>query len=185
MKIYAARQPILNKKKQVVAYELLFRDSKKNCFPTDVAPDIATAKLLINSYLSIGLEEMTEGKPALVNFPMAILSEHLVNMVPYKNIIVEVLESTEPSDENFEVLVKLFHQGFTLALDDFIYSAAWDKFLPFVKLIKIDIIETPLLSIAHLIPHFRQYKVKLLAEKVETYDEFLEAKALGFDYYQG
>jgi len=185
MKIYTARQPILNAKKQVVAYELLFRDSKKNCFPTDVAPDIATAKLLINSYLSIGLDEMTEGKPALINFPMAILSEHLVNMVPYRNIIVEVLETAEPSDENFEILAKLFHQGFTLALDDFIYSPSWERFLPFVKLIKIDIIETPLSSITHLLPLFRQHKIKLLAEKVETYEEFIEAKALGFEYYQG
>lgn len=185
MKIYTARQPILNKRKQVVAYELLFRDSTKNCFPTDVDPDIATAKLLINSYLNIGLEEMTEGKPALVNFPMAILAEHLMNMVPYKNIIVEVLETTEPNDENYEILAKLFHQGFSLVLDDFVYSEAWDRFLPFIKLIKIDIIATPLASIAHLLPIFRQYKIKLLAEKVETHEEFKEAKALGFDYYQG
>jgi len=185
MKVYTARQPILNKKKQVVAYELLFRDSTQNCFPSDVAPDIATAKLLINSYLNIGLEEMTEGKPALINFPMEILSEHLVNMTPYKNIIVEVLESTEPSEKNYQVLAKLFHQGFSLALDDFIYSEAWDKFFPLIKLIKIDIIETPLSSIEHLLPYFRQYRIKLLAEKVETYEDFVEAKALGFDYYQG
>ena len=185
MEIYTARQPILNVKKQVVAYELLFRDSQKNCFPTDVAPDIATAKLLTSSYLNIGLDEITEGKPALINFPMTTLSDHLVNMVPYKNIIVEVLETAEPSDENFEILVKLFHQGYTLALDDFIYSTAWDRFLPFVKLIKIDIIETPLSSIAHLIPLFRQNKIMLLAEKVETHEEFLQAKDLGFDYYQG
>lgn len=185
MKVYTARQPILNKKKQVVAYELLFRDSTNNCFPTDVAPDIATAKLLINSYLNIGLEEMTEGKPALVNFPIAFLAEHLVNMIPYKNIIVEVLETTEPSDENYELLAKLFHQGFSLALDDFVYSEAWERFFPFIKLIKIDIIATPLASISHLLPIFRQYKIKILAEKVETYEEFLEAKALGFDYYQG
>jgi EAL and modified HD-GYP domain-containing signal transduction protein len=185
IEIYTARQPILNRKKKVVAYELLFRDSQKNCFPTDVTPDIATAKLLINSYLSIGLDEMTEGKPALINFPMAMLSDHLVNLAPYKNIIVEILETVEPSDENFDVLAKLFHQGYTLALDDFIYSTAWDRFLPFIKLIKIDIVETPLSSIAHLLPHFREYKIKLLAEKVETHEEFMQAKELGFEYFQG
>jgi EAL and modified HD-GYP domain-containing signal transduction protein len=185
IEIYTARQPILNRKKKVVAYELLFRDSQKNCFPTDVTPDIATAKLLINSYLSIGLDEMTEGKPALINFPMAMLSDHLVNLAPYKNIIVEILETVEPSDENFDVLAKLFHQGYTLALDDFIYSTAWDRFLPFIKLIKIDIVETPLSSIAHLLPHFRKYKIKLLAEKVETHEEFMQAKELGFEYFQG
>lgn len=185
MQIYTARQPILNAKKHVVAYELLFRDSQNNCFPADVDPDIATAKLLINSFLCMGLDEMTEGKPALVNFPMNLLSEHLVNMVPYKNIIVEVLESVEPTNESYDVLAKLFHQGFTLALDDFIYSSAWERFLPLVKLIKIDIIETPLSSISHLLPLFRKHKIKLLAEKVETHEEFLQAKDLGFEYYQG
>ncbi|WP_220465966.1 EAL and HDOD domain-containing protein [Colwellia sp. BRX8-4] len=185
IEIYTARQPILNRKKNVVAYELLFRDSQKNCFPTDVTPDIATAKLLVNSYLSIGLDEMTEGKPALINFPMTMLTDHLVNLAPYKNIIIEILETAEPSDENFDVLTKLFHQGYALALDDFIYSTAWDRFLPLVKLIKIDIIETPLSSIAHLLPHFRKYKIKLLAEKVETHKEFLQAKKLGFEYFQG
>jgi EAL and modified HD-GYP domain-containing signal transduction protein len=128
---------------------------------------------------------MTEGKPALINFPMGMLSDHLVNLTPYKNIIVEILETAEPSDENFDVLAKLFHQGYTLALDDFIYSTAWDRFLPFIKLIKIDIVETPLSSIAHLLPHFREYKIKLLAEKVETHEEFLQAKELGFEYFQG
>ncbi|MFT5756457.1 MAG: EAL and modified HD-GYP domain-containing signal transduction protein [Alteromonadaceae bacterium] len=185
MKVYTARQPILNAKKQVVAYELLFRDSEKNSFPVDVSPDIATAKLLVNSYLSIGLDEMTDGKPALINFPISILSDHLVNMTPYNNIIVEILETVEPNDENYEVLRKLFQQGFILALDDFIYSPAWDRFLPFIKLIKIDIIETPLLSIAHLVPTYRQHNIKLLAEKVETYEDFLQAKKLGFEYYQG
>lgn len=185
MKIYTARQPILNAKKQVVAYELLFRDSQNNCFPLNISPDIATAKLLVNSYLSIGLDEITEGKPALINFPISILSEHLVNMTPYNNIIIEILETVEPNDENYDVLSKLFKQGFTLALDDFVYSPAWDRFLPFIKLIKIDIIETPLLSIAHLVPLYRQHNIKLLAEKVETYEDFLQAQKLSFEYYQG
>jgi EAL and modified HD-GYP domain-containing signal transduction protein len=182
---YTARQPILNRAKRVVAYELLFRDSQQNCFPADVPANVATAKLLVNSYLSMDIEDMTQGKPALINFPSAMLSDHLVHMLPYKNIIVEVLETEEPNDENFAVLRKLFHLGYYLTLDDFVYTPAWERFLPFFKLIKIDIIATPLDTIVHLIPTFRRFKAKLLAEKVETQEEFLQAKALGFDYFQG
>jgi EAL and modified HD-GYP domain-containing signal transduction protein len=185
MKFYTARQPILNKKKHVVAYELLFRDSEKNCFPSEVSAEIATAKLLVNSYINCELEDITDGKPALVNFPTALLTDHLQQMVPYQNIIIEILETVAPTDEMYEVLKTLFHRGYTLALDDFVYDPAWDRFLPFIKLIKIDIIETPLLTIAHLMPHFRKFNIKMLAEKVETYDEFAEAQALGFEYYQG
>jgi EAL and modified HD-GYP domain-containing signal transduction protein len=185
MHFYTARQPILNRTKQVIAYELLFRDSQNNSFPVDVPSHVATAKLLINSYLNMDIEDMTQGKPALINFPSRMLKEHLVHMVPYKQIIVEVLETVEPNDENFAILHKLFKLGYYLALDDFVYSPAWDRFLPFFKLIKIDIIATPIETIIDLLPILKSLDAKLLAEKVETQEEFLLAKGLGFDYFQG
>lgn len=185
MRVYTARQPILNARKRVVAYELLFRDSKKNCFPSHVPPDTATAKLLVNSYLSVGLESITEGKPAFINFPRQMLAEHLVHMVPYKKIVVEVLETVEPNDDNFELLRSLYHKRFILALDDFIFEPRWERFIPFIKLIKIDIQQTPLDSIGDLVERFKGTKVKLLAEKIETHQEFEQAKAMGFTFFQG
>ena len=185
MRVFTARQPIMNAKQRVVAYELLFRDSKENKFPAHIPPDTATAKLLINSYLSSGFETITERKPALVNFPACMLKEHLVDMVPYKNIIIEVLESVEPTEENYQTLRTLFHKGYSLALDDFVYSPDWERFLPFIKMIKFDIVDTPLDTIGDIVKRFKKSKIKLLAEKVETYEEFHQAKAMGFDYYQG
>ncbi|ABE53634.1 signal transduction protein [Shewanella denitrificans OS217] len=185
MHFYTARQPILNRRQRVVAYELLFRDSYKNCFPVDVPDKVATAKLLVNSFLSMDIEDMTDGKPALINFPTSLLKEHLVHILPYKNLVIEVLETVEPNDDNFAILKQLFDSGYHLALDDFIYSPAWDRFLPLFKLIKIDIVATPLDTIAHILPKLKQKKTRLLAEKVETQADFLHAKALGFDYFQG
>ncbi|MFT4927474.1 MAG: EAL and modified HD-GYP domain-containing signal transduction protein [Phenylobacterium sp.] len=175
MRVYTARQAVFNHKRKIIAYELFFRDSEENKFPAHVPPEIATAKLLINSYLSVELDSITEGKPALVNFPASMLKDHLLEMVPYKNIIVEVLETVEPNDENYEVLRALFHRGFILALDDFIYTPEWDRFLPFIKLIKFDIIATPLDTLGDLVKRFKETKIKLLAEKVETYQEFHQA----------
>lgn len=140
MRFYMARQPILNRKKHIVAYELLFRDSRENRFPQGIADKVATAKLLINSYLNMDLEELTEGKPALVNFPAHFLSEYLVYMLPYKNIVVEILETVSPSEDNFSVIKELHKIGYYLALDDFVYSPLWERFLPFFKLVKIDIV---------------------------------------------
>lgn len=185
MKVFTARQPILNAKRQVVAYELLFRDSKTNSFPAHIPPDTATAKLLVNSYLSTGLDNITEGKPAFVNFPRAMLADHLAHMVPYKNIVVEILETVEPTEENYQLLRTLFHKRFVLALDDFIYTSEWERFLPFIKLIKLDILETPLETLGPQLQLFRKYKIKLLAEKVETYEQFELAKRMGFNFFQG
>lgn len=185
MKVFTARQPILNARRQVVAYELLFRDSKTNRFPEHIPADTATAKLLVNSYLSTGLDNITEGKPAFINFPRELLAGHLVHMVPYKNIVVEILETVEPTEENYQLLRTLFHKRFVLALDDFVYTDEWERFLPFIKLIKIDILQTPLETLAPQLRVFRKYKIKLLAEKVETYEQFELAKRLGFNFFQG
>ena len=121
MRVYTARQPILNAKQQVVAYELLFRDSKINKFPAHVPADTATAKLLINSYLSAEFDVMTEGKPALVNFPINILKDHLLDMVPYKNIIVEVLEGTPLVDRVPAQNAPSFSNNFPM----FVPSLSW------------------------------------------------------------
>lgn len=185
VKVYTARQPILNARKRIVAYELLFRDSKQNCFPAHVPPDTATAKLLVNSYLSVGLDSITEGKPAFINFPKAMLAEHLVHMVPYKKIVIEVLETVEPDDDNFELLRTLYHKRFILALDDFIFDERWERFLPFIKLIKIDIQQTPLNTVGDIVKRFLGSKIKLLAEKVETHEQFEQAKKMGFTFFQG
>jgi EAL and modified HD-GYP domain-containing signal transduction protein len=106
-------------------------------------------------------------------------------MVPYKNIIVEVLESVLPTEENYQVLRSLFHRGYPLALDDFVYHSDWERFIPFVKLIKIDIVDTPLDTIGPLVRKLKGFKAKLLAEKVETYEQFRQAQEMGFDYFQG
>lgn len=185
MRVFTARQPIVNAKQRVVAYELLFRDSKENKFPAHVPPDTATAKLLISNYLNAGFDTITEGKPALVNFPACMLKDYLLDMVPYKNIVIEVLESVSPSEENYQVLRQLFHKGYALALDDFVYDEKWDRFMPFVKMIKFDLNVTPLDTLGDLVERFKKTKIKLLAEKVETHEQFEQAKAMGFDYYQG
>ena len=185
MKVYTARQPILNAKRRVVAYELLFRDSKTEAFPAHVAPDIATAKLLVNSYLSHGLEAITEGRPAFVNFPREMLSEHLVHMVPYKNIVIELFDDIEPNDENFQLMRQLFHKRFILAMHDFDYSDEWERFMPFIKLAKINLKKTSLRSIATLLPKFRHYEVRLMASNIESYEQFNQCARLGFHFFQG
>jgi EAL and modified HD-GYP domain-containing signal transduction protein len=192
MNVVTARQAIVNKKNQTVGYELLFRDGESNSFP-DVEPHEATGKLINQTHLNFGLNEITGGRRAFINFTeKCILAGYPMLMSP-KDIVVEVLETVPPSDEIYNALKSLFHAGYIIALDDFVYSKKWIRFLPFVKIIKIDISQTPLESITPFINVLEAYKKKvnrknkihLLAERVETMAEFGEAKRLGFDYFQG
>lgn len=185
VKTFAARQPIFNRAKNVIAYELLFRDSEKNFFPAHVPGDVATSKLLVNTLLNMDLDDVTDEKPALINFPENILKSNFSDLAPSKKVIIEVLETVSPSDETYEWIRKLFHKGYTIALDDFVFKPEWERFFKFVKLIKIDIMETPLDTIADILPKIKKHNIKLLAEKVETYQEFKECKEAGFNYFQG
>lgn len=185
VKIYTARQPIFNRKKQVVAYELLFRDSNKNCFPTNVPDGVATSKLLVNTLLNMDIDDVTEGLPALINFPESIIKSKFSDLVPSKKIIIEILESVTPDDETYEWVRGLFHRGYYIALDDFVFKPEWERFFKFVKLIKIDIRQTNISEFSSLIPRLKQENIKVLAEKVETYEELKTCMNAGFDYFQG
>ncbi|CCQ10909.1 Predicted signal transduction protein [Pseudoalteromonas luteoviolacea B = ATCC 29581] len=185
MKVFVARQPIFNKKQQVVAYELLFRDGTSNSFP-NISDDRATARLIMDNQLNLGTRYLTSGKKALINIGPDSLKQELSYFLPSNDVILELLETIRPTDENFELIRRLFHNDFRLALDDFEYCERWEPFLKLIRLIKFDVMATPLDKIAPIVEDLKQRKnLKLLAEKVETLEEFEQAKAMGFNFFQG
>ena len=185
MKVFVARQAIFNRKKQVVAYELLFRDGSTNSFP-NIAEDKATAKLIIDNQLNLGTRYLTSGKKALINIGPDSLRQELATFLPAKDVILELLETIEPSKENYERISRLFHQNYKLALDDFVYKDTWKPFLKLVRLIKFDIMQSPLSTLGPIINELKEKKnLKLLAEKIETEEEYEEAKRMGFHFFQG
>ena len=185
--VYTARQPIFNRKKAVVAYELLFRDNETNSFPVGVPADVATSKLLVNSFLNMDVDDLTNNKVALVNFPTELLCNNVSDFLPSDKIIIEVLETVCPNQEMFECFRRLFHKRYKIALDDFEYSPVWDRFMPFVKLIKMDILVTGIESSIKIMEHLKKNfpHLKFLAEKVETNAEYKACLAGGFDFFQG
>jgi len=185
MKVYTARQPILNRKQNVVAYELLFRDGAENFFP-DVDPHEATSKLIMRTHLNDGLMPITNGKPALINFCQESLLKELPLLLPKKQVMVEILETVEPTDDVYQMCRQLFHQGYHLALDDFIYKPEWSRFFNLIKMVKFDLMQTPLPKLAPLVQALKKRKnIKLLAEKVENQEEFDQAKEMGISFFQG
>lgn len=183
--VFVARQAIFNRRQKVVAYELLFRDSPKNFFP-DIAEGQATARLIMENQLNLGTRHITSGKKALINIGPESLELDLCAFLPCQDVVIELLESIEPTDTNYELCRELFHSNFNLALDDFVYKPQWDRFLKLVKLIKFDITITPLNDIHPIIKKLKDHKqIKLLAEKIETQEEYEVAAGMGFDYFQG
>lgn len=183
MYTYVARQPILDLAKKTIGYELLFRDGPKNTFPL-VEPEEATSRLLSDHFLNFYCNA-TNDKLGFVNFPQ----QSLLNLVPTlfnpDNLVVEILEDCLPTPELLVAIKRLSKLGYKLALDDFEPNQEWTPFLPYIDIIKLDIRTTPILKAKLFIRHCGKYNIQFLAEKVETYEEFEQAKDAGFMYFQG
>ncbi|KPZ60628.1 putative cyclic-di-GMP phosphodiesterase AdrB [Pseudoalteromonas sp. P1-13-1a] len=185
MSVFVARQAIFNRKQNVVAYELLFRNSAENFFP-NIEEGQATARLIMENQLNLGTRHITSGKTALINIGPDSLKHNLCDFLPCKDVVIELLETIEPTDDNYQLCRELFHKNYKLALDDFVYNEQWERFLKFIKLVKFDIAQTPLSDIAEIVEKLKQHKkIKILAEKIETQADYHQAHKMGFDYFQG
>lgn len=184
MDVYVARQPIFTKNKKIHGYELLFRESLSNFFP-DIDGDTATSKLLYNSFFTIGVEKITGFKVAFINFTRDLLLNRVPLMFPRERIVVEILEDVEPRKEIVDVCREISEKGYDIALDDFFYRSDMEPLIGLANTIKFDFRATPIDEMRTVVKKLAKYDVNLLAEKVETHEEFKKALKMGFSYFQG
>jgi c-di-GMP-related signal transduction protein len=184
MDIYIARQPIFTKNKDIYAYELLFRGGTENYF-TGIDGDSATSRVLSNTFFNTGVEQLTSGKRAFINFTKSLLAKKIPLMFPLQFTTIEILEDVAPDEEIIDSCMDFSIQGYDIALDDFEYTPALDPLIDLAKIIKVDFIKSTKNEIAEYCSRFLPRGIKLLAEKVETAREFEEALTMGFTYFQG
>jgi c-di-GMP-related signal transduction protein len=182
--VFVARQPIFDRHRQVYAYELLFRSGLKNAFG-GMDPDRASIKVIADSFLRFGLQRLTGGKRAFINFTRDTLVKGYATLLPKDSIVVEILEDVEQDPEVFDACRELKQRGYLIALDDVICDD-WDNpLLGFADIIKVDFRGSDARTKAALPSLIAARKIKALAEKIETRAEFDEAVGLGYTYLQG
>jgi c-di-GMP-related signal transduction protein len=184
MDAFVARQPIFHGSKKLFAYELLFRTGMSNAFP-GIDGGIATSSLLSSSFFTVGIERISGGKLVFINFTEELLRRRVPTLFSKSEIVVEILEDVQPTEEVIEACRDLQQKGYLLALDDFVFRDNLQPLIDMARIIKIDFRLTPLEEIAEMLKRIKGGRCRLLAEKIETHEEFLKAKALGFQYFQG
>ena len=184
MDVFVARQPIFDRLQRIFAYELLFRHGQTNVY-TATDGDKATAHVIVNSLWLIGLNTMTGGKLAFINFTANLLTDEIVTILPREQIVVEILETVEPTPLVLEACRNLRNMGFLVALDDFVFEPRFEPFLDIADIIKIDFTLTNITEQQQLIDRCQGTRIKFLAEKVETQEQFHQALAMGYSYFQG
>ena len=120
--MFVARQPILNPDLTTAAYELLFRGGAENAFSTAIDGDTATMSVMSNSFFQVGMTEMTDGKRGFINCTRQLLINGYMEVLPKDQVVIEILETIEPDEKVIEACYRLKNQGYTIALDDFVYT---------------------------------------------------------------
>ncbi len=185
MNAYVARQPIFTRRKKISGYELLFRDQTQKYNPS-IEGDIATSTVLANSYFNIGMDELLGGKKSFINFTQSLLVQKVPMLLPKESTVIEILEDVEPVPDLIAACQEMTRQGYILALDDFTYTPQLDPLIELAQIIKFDFRLSSLDQIQSYLKQIPQKNnIKMLAEKIETYDEFKAATQMGFEFFQG
>lgn len=181
---FVARQPILDRKGGVFAYELLFRDGLESFYRCE-SHDRAASSVIADSLLVIGVERLTAGRHAFVNVTREVLLQDHVTLLPPDLTVIELLESVKPDAEVMEACERLRELGYRIALDDYVPDPALDPLLEVVDLVKVDFLETRGDERHRVADRLRPYGVELVAEKVETAADRDDGVRAGFHYFQG
>jgi c-di-GMP-related signal transduction protein len=185
MDVFVARQAILNRQRDLFAYELLFRAGRDSEGFDGTDSSSATRQVIANTLFSAGLEGILGGKRAFINFDRNSLLSDAVSVLPKDTLVIEVLESIEPDEEVVAACVRLWENGYLIALDDFVYHPKLDPLIQKAHFIKVDMTLTARPEQKRLVQKYGKQGILMLAEKVETMEEFEWARSIGFDYFQG
>jgi EAL and modified HD-GYP domain-containing signal transduction protein len=179
---FVARQPILDREQRVFGYEILFRNGVEDYFNAD--PELA-ARSTLDSSLLFGITTLCDNRRAFVNCTREVLFKDLITLLPPTQAVAEILETVEPEDRVIAACKRLKAAGYLIALDDFAPNDPRVPLCKFADIIKIDVRATRPEERAAMIRRFGSSKCKMLAEKIETPEEFHQARDMGFVYFQG
>ena len=181
---FVGRQPIFDKSMNVYAYELLFRNGLAS--GADVVDgNQATTQVMLNTFTEFGLDSIVGGHFAFINLTQDLLTNELIQLLPHDRVVLELLEDIQVNDEIVDAVRKLSSQGYIIALDDFVYDASWQPLVEIADIIKLDVLDIDDSEVEKQVESLKPYKARLLAEKIETIEQFNFLKSLDFDYYQG
>lgn len=182
---FVARQPIFDLNLDVFGYELLFRSGEQNAAVIKDG-NVATANVILNSFTDIGFETLAGSKRAFINLTRDLLLREDLSCLPANQVVLEVLEDIEPDADVLRALEELRSEGYTIALDDVVYHESLAPLVELANIVKIEFPQTPPADLPQHVTRLRELGVKtILAEKVETQEDFDRCKDVGCDLFQG
>jgi EAL and modified HD-GYP domain-containing signal transduction protein len=168
----------------VYGYELLFRGEKQSS-KYDGTSSLQSTATIVSGLFESGIDDLVEDKVAFVNFDGDFIFSELLELIDSTRMVVEVLEDVEVNQSLIDRLTELKYKGYKIALDDFVESYSEYPLVPLADIIKFDLMATPLDTLKEDVQKAVEHKKIVLAEKVESEEEFNTAKEMGFHLFQG
>lgn len=182
---FIGRQAILDQQQKVYAYEILFRSGLKNAFDPTLDGNVATQSVMVGAMLEFGLKKLVSDKKAFINFTEQNLLNRAPKLLPPENVVVEILENVQPTPKIVEAVRELKAEGYKIALDDFVLLPGYEPLIEMADIIKVDFRITTDPEERQKLREILPSHVRLLAEKIETEEEFHQAMAFGYVLFQG
>jgi c-di-GMP phosphodiesterase len=183
-RVLVSRQPIYGADMAVFGYELLFRDSEIDRASFSDG-DQATAEVILNTFMDIGLEQVVGQDLAFINFGRNLIMANYCESLPRERVVFELLENIEPDESLLKRLRQLKNAGYRIALDDFVCADPFYRLLETVQFVKLDVLANDQQTIERSVATLKKFPLQLIAEKVETREQLRLCQDLGFDYFQG
>jgi EAL and modified HD-GYP domain-containing signal transduction protein len=183
--VFIGRQAILNAGQEIIGYELLFRESAHATF-AELNSDLeAGTQVLVNTLSHMGTQLLLGGKTPFINVSNAMLDSDFLELLPAEQVVFEIVETTQADEKTVKRVKHLRGKGYRFALDNFSPNPNSMAFLPYVELVKLECDGSEPQKVRQLLREFAGRKIKLLAGKVESKEQFLNCRELGFHYFQG
>ncbi|MBI1809302.1 MAG: EAL domain-containing protein [Gemmatimonadetes bacterium] len=182
---FIARQPIFDRENRLAGYELLYRAAATAVAAGNFDAVKMSSQTLVTGLLTIGLDQLTGGVQAFINFPRELLLERDYKLLDPTKVTIEILETVECDDDTVAAAREARSHGYRIALDDFAAGEEYEPFLRLAHVVKVDVLGATPEHLRALVTRLRRYDVTLLAERIEDAAMLAQCRALGFTLFQG
>lgn len=181
---YFARQPIFDTSLQVLGYEVLYRSGPEP-YARFADPTEATLSVISSVFFTLGRNAVAGARTLFLNVGADILDDERVTVLPPRHLVFEILEDVAIDESRIQHCDSLRASGFQLALDDVVQVVPMERLRDQLDYVKIDFLNLSSEERKEVCKAARGWRIPIIAEKVESYEDFQEAKQLGAQYFQG
>ncbi len=183
---FLGRQPILDRNQNLVAYELLFRQEVTE-EATTVTNDLSASAIVIaNAYGRFGIQNVVGQQRGFINADPDLIMSDIISLLPSRHVVLELRAPESITTEFLQQCNELRQRGYQFALDNVVaIDGSIKQLLPIVSIVKVDVLSLSTHELEKLVVSLKRWPVLLLALKVESSEQEILCKQLGFQMFQG